>query len=98
MKFSRRKAERRSSGQREVQSQYERTDRRRRERRTHRRHPIHTWFVLNKKELLFYLYMLIICLLVAAMYSFKKNATDESLRTENRNYISELPEKNTNLK
>jgi len=82
MKFDRRIADRRISELRSVPSQYEKIDsseienKRSIERRKDKRHPIHTWFIIYKKEFVFYLFVLIICIIAAVIGIFIVHSPD----------------------
>jgi len=72
---------------------YEGIDKRRdANRRLKTRNPIYVWCQLNKKELPLYLFILITCILIAALSNFK-DVVFRSLYHENITYPSKSPEK-----
>jgi hypothetical protein len=94
MKLDSRRTVRRSSDRMLSQSHYhhERIDRRRgSERRLKTRNPIYVWYQLNKKELPLYLFILLTCILIAALSNFK-DVVSRSLYHENVTYSSKSPE------
>ncbi len=94
LKLDRRRTVRRSSDRRLSQSHYhhEEIDRRRgSDRRLKTRNPIYVWYQLNKKELPLYLFILLTCILIAALSNFK-DVVSRSLYHENITYSSKFPE------
>ncbi len=68
-----------------------RTVRRSSDRRLKTRNPIYVWYQLNKKELPLYLFILLTCILIAALSNFK-DVVSRSLYHENITYSSKFPE------
>ena len=68
-----------------------RTVRRSSDRRLKTRNPIYVWYQLNKKELPLYLFILLTCILIAALSNFK-DVVFRSLYHENITYSSKSPE------
>ena len=62
-----------------------------RDRRLKTRNPIYVWYQLNKKELPLYLFILLTCVLIAALASFK-DVVSRSLHHVNITYSPESPE------
>ncbi|MBT5307237.1 MAG: hypothetical protein HOI47_32385 [Candidatus Scalindua sp.] len=88
MKFERRKTD--------IRGNYEGIDRIEEDRRIQKRNFISRWFIINKNELSFYLLILIVCVVVAVIYSFSGSSTS-NLDPENRNYVSASFEKYEDL-
>ncbi|ODS32465.1 MAG: hypothetical protein SCARUB_02409 [Candidatus Scalindua rubra] len=82
------KTDRRKLDRRMAESHFEGTNRRIGERRRIKRNPWFVWYMTNRKEIQLYLFIMIVCILVALSFNFKDTVSKSLTKEEDVTFLS----------